>query len=157
MLKNNNPSMEGFRKWELHDPKDVATPSGEKTLEPPSFENAVMSLTGFQIADGKVQQGCSTGRYHQTVDDSDSVSSGSMSPDLGDLWRQGCSQSPEWEGEWELDFTEEEEGEVASHEEEIEGEGLEDYLKQVIESQLWVLVRDFVTSGDVLEMRTSGH
>ena len=38
----------------------------------------------------------------------------------------------------------------------IEGEGLEDFLKQVIESPLWVLVRDFLTSADVLEMRPTG-
>ena len=55
----------------------------------------------------------------------------------------------------ELDFTEKE-GNVASHEEEIEGEGLEDYLKQVIESPLWILVCDFFTSADFLEMRTTG-
>ena len=35
-------------------------------------------------------------------------------------------------------------------------EGSEDYLKQVIESPLWVLVRDFLTSTDVLEIRTAG-
>ena len=79
-----------------------------------------------------------------------------MSPDLGDMWRQGCLKSPEWEGELELDFTKEDQGNVASHEEEIEGEGLEDYLKQVIESPLWVLVRDFFTSADVIEMRVTG-
>ena len=58
--------------------------------------------------------------------------------------------------ELELDFTEEEEGNVASYEAKIEGEGLEDYLRQVIESPLWVLVRDFLTSADVFELRTTG-
>ena len=54
MLKNDNPLMEGFRNWEL---KEVASSSGEKTPEPPSFENAVLFLAGFQIADDKIQQG----------------------------------------------------------------------------------------------------
>ena len=49
----------------------------------------------------------------------------------------------------EQDFTEEEEVNVASHEEEIEGEGLDDYLKPVIESPSRVLVRDFFTSADL--------
>ena len=37
-----------------------------------------------------------------------------MSPDLEDLWRKSCAKSPEWEGQLELDFKEEE-GNVASH------------------------------------------
>ena len=60
MLKKNSPLMEGPRKWGLHDPRDVPSWSGEKTLEQSSFENAVMSLAGFQIAGEKIQQGCST-------------------------------------------------------------------------------------------------
>ena len=112
-----------------------------------------MSLTGYQIADEK--KACSTKGYPETVDDIDKVSSWSKSPDLGDLWRQGCPKCPEWEGELELDSTEEEEGNNASHEEEIEGEGWEDHLKQMMESPSWVLVRDFLTSADVLEMRTT--
>ena len=60
-------------------------------------------------------------------------------------------------GELELDSAdEEEEGDTAGSADENEGEGLEDYLKQVIESP-WVFVRDFLTSADVLEMRTTGH
>ena len=52
---------------------------------------------------------------------------------------------------------EEEEGDKAGSADDNEDEGLEDYLKQVIESPLWVLVRDFLSSADVLEMRTTGH
>ena len=78
------------------------------------------------------------------MDHIDSVSSGSMSPDLGDMWCQGCPESPEWEGELELDSEdEEEEGDNAGSADESEDKGLEDYLKQLIESPLWVLVRDF--------------
>ena len=32
-----------------------------------------------------------------------------MSPDLGDMSRQGCPKSPEWEGELELGSTDEDE------------------------------------------------
>ena len=36
-------------------------------------------------------------------DDVDSMSSGSMSRDLGDTWHQGLPMSPRWEGGLELD------------------------------------------------------
>ena len=85
----------------VHGPEEVASSSGEKTLEPPSSGDVVLSLTGYQMADGKIQRGCNTARYPETVGDTDSGSNGSMSPDLGDL--------PEWEGELELDFTQEDE------------------------------------------------
>ena len=96
-------------------------------------------------------------RSPETVDDTDSMSSRSMSPDLGDMWRQGCPKSPEWEGEVELDSADEEkEGDNAGAADENEGGGLEDHLKQVIECPVWVLVCDFFSSADVLEMRTTG-
>ena len=93
------------------------------------------------------------GEHPETVDDVDSVSSGSMSPDLGDVWRQGCPESLEWEGDLELGSADEDaEGDNAGLADENEGEGLEDSLKQAIESPLWVLVRDFLSSADVLEI-----
>ena len=90
------------------------------------------------------------------MNDIDSVSSGSTSSDLGDMWRQGCPKGLECEGELELDSAEVEE-DGAGVENENEGEGLEDSLKQVIESPLRVWVRDFLSSDDLLEMRTTGH
>ena len=81
----------------------------------------------------------------------------SLSPDLGEMWRQGCPKSPEWEGELELGSADEdEEGDNAGSADDNEDEGMEDYLKQVIESH-WVLVRDFFSSADVFEMCTTGH
>ena len=75
-----------------------------------------------------------------------------------DLWCQGCPKSPEWEGELELGSADEDEEEDnAGSADENEDERLEDYLKQVIQSPLWVLVRDFFSSADVLEMRTTEH
>ena len=81
---------------------------------------------------------------------------GACLPTWGESWRQGCPQSPEWEGELELDSAEEEEGDNAGSADKDVDEGLEDYLKEVIESPSWVLVRDFLSSADVLEMRTTG-
>ena len=90
------------------------------------------------------------------MDDIDSLSSGSMSPDLGEMWRQGCPKSPEWEGDLELGSAdEEEEGDNAGSSDEMEDEGLKDYLNRVNDSPLGVLVRDYLTPADTLEMRTT--
>ena len=148
MLKKDDPFVEGFRKWEgLHGPEEVASSSGETTLEPPSFEDAVMSFTQPNCRRRK-RPACKARGHSETVDDTDSVSSGSMSR----LWRQGCPESPEREGELELAFAEEEEVSVASHEEETEGDGLEDYLKQVIESPL---LRKFCLICDTIDDQRS--
>ena len=34
--------------------------------------------------------------FQSDVDESVSVTSGSMSPDLGDMWKYGCPKSPDW-------------------------------------------------------------
>ena len=70
--------------------------------------------------------------------------------DRRDMWRQDCPESSEWEGELELDSAEEEEGHNTGSADENVGEDLVDNIKQVIESPLWVFVRDFVSSADVL-------
>ena len=109
------------------------------------------------MAPKKLHLARSTWRYSKTVHDIDSMSSGSMAPHL-EVWRHGCPKSLEWEGELELGSADEnEEGDDAGSVDENEDEGLEDYLKQVIESPMSVLVRDFLSSADVLEMRTTGH
>ena len=77
-------------------------------METPSFGDAVISLTGYQIDDEKIRQACSTRGHFESVDDIDAVPSGSMSPDFGDVWRQGCPESPEWESELERDSADEE-------------------------------------------------
>ena len=82
------------------------------------------------------------------ADNNDTVSSRSMSPDLGDVWRYGCRRSPDWDGDVELDSDEEEQEE--------DRESVGDHLRQVIESPLWASVRDFLTSDDVLLIRTTG-
>ena len=64
------------------------------------------------------------------------------------MWRFDCPKSLDWDSELELNSVEEEEGE--------EGESMADRFRQVIESLLWALVRDFLTSEDVLHVRTTG-
>ena len=72
MLKKRNPFMEGFRKWWLHGPKEAAFPS-----EACSLSEAVMSL----VADERIRQLFTT-RCHSERDGIDSMSSGSMSPEV---------------------------------------------------------------------------
>ena len=56
-------------------------------------------------------------------------------------------QSRDWDGDVDLGSVEEEEE---------DGESMADRLRQVIGSPLWVSVRDFLTSQDLLHMRTTG-
>ena len=115
----------------LHAPEEAASSSGDRTTETPFLGDASISL----VADEKIRLACSTREYTETVDDIDLLSSGSISPDLGDMWRQGCPKSQEWEGELELDSADEDdEAGNAGSADEIEDEGLKDYLKQVIET-----------------------
>ena len=74
-------------------PKESAVPS-----EACSLGEVVMSL----IAEERKRQ-LFTARGYSDRDDIVSVSSGSMSPDLGDKWHQGLPVSPQWEGGLELD------------------------------------------------------
>ena len=37
--------------------------------------------------------------FQGDVDDNVSVTSGSMSLDLGDMWKHGCPKSPDWDGD----------------------------------------------------------
>ena len=79
--------------WLLHAPKEAAIPS-----EACSLGEAVMSL----IADERTRQLFTTRGYcdrHHI----DSMSTGSMSPDLGDTWHQGLRMSPQGEGGLKLD------------------------------------------------------
>ena len=90
-------------------------------------------------------------------------SSGSMSPDLGDTWRQGMPMNPPWEDDLILDSndknenTAEDECEDWSYEEldRVEGEA-RDYINEVCESSLWAPLCDCLTLADVLVLRTAG-
>ena len=82
--------------------------------------------------------------YPELADDNASMSSGSMSPDLGEMWRYGCTKSPDWDSEVEVCSVEEEGSEcVMGH------------LRYVMEGPLWVPVRVFLVLDGVLYMRTT--
>ena len=91
-------------------------------------------------------------------------SSGSMSPDLGDTWRQGMSMSPQWEGDVILDSddnsenTAEDECDDWSNEElECGAEGeARDYFSEVRKTSSRAPLCDCLTPADVLVLRTAG-
>ena len=85
----------------------------------------------------------STWGYPEFNDDGDFVSSGSMSLDLGEMWRYGCPRSPDWDSELDMNSVEEEEE---------ERESVMDHLRRVTER---ASVREFLTSDDGLYMRTT--
>ena len=67
----------------------------------------------------------------------DTMSNGSMSPDLGEMWHRGYPVSPQWEGELELDS--------ASDSDSTHGaiiHGTRDSISITRESSLWILIRD---------------
>ena len=73
------------------------------------FGNVVMALIWDHAAEAHLQQANSIWDLPEVADDNNSVSSGSVSPDLGDMRRHGCPESPGWDGDVELDLEEEEE------------------------------------------------
>ena len=112
------------------------------------------------------------GRMHQLFinqerserDGTDSMSSGSMSPDLGEMWSQGYHVGPQWEGELELnsasdydyDNVNEEDDSFVARDHATES-GPKDYVSAVRESSLWILMRDSLSPPDVLVLRTAGR
>ena len=114
-----------------------------------SHGEAVISL----VADERIRQLFNTRGYSENVDDIDSMSSGSMSPDLGDMWRQWHPLSPQWEGELELGVDDDLSDNAC---ERGDDEGLKDHLSETSESPLWVSILDFLTPLDVVFMRTGG-
>ena len=123
-----------------------------------SLGEAVMSL----VAEGRIRQ-VFIAKGHSERDGVDSVSSCSMSPDLGDMWHQGLPMSPECEGGLELDsdndYEEEYEYEDDGSYEEFDSateSGPKDYISEVSESSLWASIRDYLAPSDILVLRTVG-
>ena len=88
------PIVKSFRKWGLQEsqmfipPVDLCSRDGEG-----------MSL----MAEGRIYDLLINQRYAE-CHGIDAISNGSVSPDLGEMWRHGFPVSPQWEGELELDF-----------------------------------------------------
>ena len=93
--------------------------------------------------------------------DMNTMSNGNMSPDLGEVWRQGYLVSPQWEGELELDSASdcdiayEEDDRLVARNHAAEN-GPKEYISVVRERSLWILIRDSLSPPDVLVLRTAG-
>ena len=75
------------------------------------------------------------------TDDNVSISSGSLSPDLGEMWRYGCPKSLDWDSDT-----------VGRSDEEDANEYLMGNMRHVLEGPLWEWVRAFLVPDDVLCM-----
>ena len=114
------------------------------------------------VADETIRQLFIT-RGHSERDDIDSMSSGSVPPDLGDTWHQGLPMNPQWEGGLELnsdnDCEDENEYQDDGSFEEFDSDpesGPKDYIGEASESSLWASIRDYLTPPDILVLRTAG-
>ena len=120
-----------------------------------SFQ-AVMSL----VAEERIRKLFITWS-HSEREGIDSMSGASMSPDLGDMWRQGYPVSPQWEGGLELDSGDdygndnEKNDSFEASDTADEGDPKE-YISEVSESSLWASIRDCLTPSDILVLRTAG-
>ena len=144
MLKKRIPIMRGFPNMGLHGPKVAASPG-----EACSLGEAVFSL----VSEERIRQRFSPRGHSENTDGIDSMSSGSMSPDRGDVCRKGYPGSPQWEGKLELGSNDDDDRDKAS---DSDDDDLKDYISVVSEGPLWVSTRDFLTPPDVLVMRTAG-
>ena len=81
---------------------------------------------------------------------SDTMSNGSISPDLSDMWHHGYTVSPQWEGELELD--------AASDSDSTFGAMIHDRrdsISIIRECSLWILIRDSLCPPDVIRLHTA--
>ena len=85
------------RQWVLHVPEAAAVP-----CEVTSLGDAATNLRN----DARIREIFMDKGYSE-CDGVDSMSSGSMSSGLGDTWRQGLPVSPQWEGDFELEWNSE--------------------------------------------------
>ena len=92
-------------------------------------------------------------REHSEREGIDSMSSGSVSPDLGELWRLMYPMSSQWEVGLEMDSDvgneNENENDDCYKPGDSADDGLKDYLSQVSDSPSWFSIRDFPTPSDV--------
>ena len=77
--------MDSIRRRGLHPPQEETPPVGKGAVDMTSFRDAVMVLLGNQVVEAQLYQADSTWGHLELADDDVSISSGSTSPDLGDM------------------------------------------------------------------------
>ena len=128
MLRLRNPIMDSIRRFGLHLLQKETPPDGQCTVHMTSFRSTIVPADNNWAHPG----------YD---DDNASISSGSLSPDLGGMWKYGCPRSLDWDSEsdGELDDGAEEKKES----------------EYVLEGPLWVFARICLVPDDVLRLRTT--
>ena len=142
------PIVESFRKRGLQEAQMVTTPHDLCSSD-------VSLLADEQIRDLFTNQRYAECHFINTM------SNGSMSPDLSEMWRQGYPVSPQWEGELELDSAsdydnENNEVDVSVTYDNATERSPKDNVSAARESSLWILIRDSICLPDVLCLRAAG-
>ena len=129
--------MHGIRRFGLHPPQEETPPDGQGTVDMTSFRHTLIALSGNQTAEAQLYQADNTWAHPGKIDDNVSMSSGSLSPDLEDLWKYGCPRSPDWDSEGD--------GEVVDGAQEKEGSDMWN-VQYVLQGPLLASVRVFLVS-----------
>ena len=85
-LRLQNPIMDGIRRFGLHPPQEETLPDEQGTVDMTSFRDALIALLRNQTVDEQGHRDEITVNVLEYVDDYVSISSGSLSPDLGEMW-----------------------------------------------------------------------
>ena len=99
-----NSILDGIHKFGLHSPQKDALPAPRELRMRglSSFRSTLHELSGCQTVDTQWYQDKDTWGFSRDGDAYISMSSGSLSPDLGDAWRYGCPRSPDWDSDIDL-------------------------------------------------------
>ena len=151
-LKKCDPFLDSFRQWGLHAPEAAAVPCEVSSLG----EAAANLMNDARLREIFISRG------YCECDDLDSMSSGSMSPDLGDTGDQGTSLSPQWEGELELNSASDFDNDSKEDDRCTAGDSTAwrdntDSSSDVREHSVWNRIRDSLCPPDVLRLRTVGR
>ena len=139
--------MDSIRRPGLHPIPEGTPPVEQGTVDMTSFSDTVLALSGNQppmrnctrltILGATLSLPTVTHRFQGNdpgyVDDDVSISSGSLSPDLGEMRRYGFQRSPDWESDGD--------GEI---EDGVEEKEVREYvawnMRHVLEGALWASV-----------------
>ena len=106
MLRLRNPVMDGIRRFGLHPPLEETLQDEQGVVDMTSLRDTLIALPGNPTFDAQGHGDEITGNVPGYVDDNVSILSGSLSPDLWDLWRYGCPRSPDWDSDGDADIDE---------------------------------------------------